>query len=288
MIAALEAKRQVITRYALTDTNRFWHFLEHLLPNNNFLICALDMAAWDLFAQMRRKPLYQLLGLNRSKLPLTDYTLGLDTAEKMVKKLKAHPAPIYKIKLKAADDIDLLHTLRAETAAPFRIDANEAFSFDEAKALLSEFKKLGVNMVEQPLARTEWEAMKELKALSPLPLFADESCVTEKDVDLCADSFHGINIKLTKCGGITPALRMITRARQLGLKVMMGSMNESTIGSAAIAHLMPLLDEVDVDGPLLLKEDIASGLSYNFGSVSVSEAPGLGVSFFGEKRAHQY
>lgn len=282
MIANLEAKRGVIERYALTDPQRFWHFLHHLLPGQNFLIAALDIAGWDLFAQLRRKPLYQLLGL-QWKAPLTDYTLGIDTAEVMVEKMKAHPWPIYKIKMHSADDIDLIRTLRANTDAAFRVDANESLSFDDAKKLLPELQTLGVNLVEQPLAKTAWEEMKELKALSPLPLFADESCVEEEDVQKCAGCFDGINIKLTKCGGITPALRMIENARKLDMKVMIGSMNESTIGSAAIAHLLPLLDEVDADGPLLLKEDVADGLQYNNGEIRISGAPGLGIRFRGEK-----
>jgi L-alanine-DL-glutamate epimerase-like enolase superfamily enzyme len=284
----LEEKRGMIERYALTDPMRFWHFLHHLLPGHNFLIAALDIAGWDLFAQLRRMPLYALLRLDRSKMPITDYTIGLDTAEKMVEKMKAHPWPVYKIKLSRPDDIDLVRALRANTDAPFRVDANEGWSFDDAKALLPELQQLGVTLVEQPLAKEAWDEMKELKALSPLPLFADEACREEQDVAKCADAFHGINIKLTKCGGITPATRMIGEARKLGLKLMMGSMNESTIGSAAIAHLMPLLDEVDADGPLLLKEDVAHGLQYRpDGYVMVQNVPGLGVRFAGNKFTKQ-
>jgi len=126
--------------------------------------------------------------------------------------------------------------------------------------------------------------MKELKNISQLPLYADESCITEKDVKQCADSFHGINIKLTKCGGITPALRMIQEAKKLGLKIMLGSMNESTIGSAAIAHLLSLADEADADGTLLLKEDVGAGLRIDNGVVHITDMPGLGVNFLGEKR----
>jgi L-alanine-DL-glutamate epimerase-like enolase superfamily enzyme len=119
--------------------------------------------------------------------------------------------------------------------------------------------------------------MKILFEKSPLPLFADESCVFEQDVKKCHNHFHGINIKLTKCSGITPARRMIKIARELDMKVMMGSMNESTIGSAAIAHFLPQLDFVDVDGPLLLNKDLASGVEYTEGKVSVSSRPGLGI-----------
>lgn len=280
----LEEKRSVIERYALTDPQRYWHFLHHLLPGQNFLIAALDIAGWDLFAQMRRVPVYHLLGLNRNKMPVTDYTIGLGSAEEMVHKMKEHPWPLYKIKMARADDIDLVKQLRQHTDAPFFVDANEGWQLEDAKRLLPELQKLGVRMVEQPLAKTAWEEMKELKAATPIPLFADEACVEETDVAKCAGAFDGINIKLTKCGGITPALRMIQEARKLGLKVMIGSMNECTIGSAAIAHLMPLLDEVDADGPLLLKEDVATGLVYNKdGYVSVQNLPGLGIRFAGQK-----
>jgi L-alanine-DL-glutamate epimerase-like enolase superfamily enzyme len=113
---------------------------------------------------------------------------------------------------------------------------------------------------------------------SILPLIADESCVFEQDVQKCHQHFHGINIKLTKCSGITPALRMINEARSLNMKVMMGSMNEGTIGSAAIANFLPQLDYVDVDGPLLLAEDNASGLDFDFGKVMLSGRPGLGIT----------
>lgn len=282
MASMLEEKRRDIERYALTDPQRFWHFLHHLMPGQNFLIAALDIAGWDLFAQLRRQPLYQLLRLPW-KAPLTDYTLGVDTAENMLAKMQAHPWPIYKIKMRSTDDVDLIRALRANSDARFRVDANEAFSFEDAKRILPDLQQLGVDMVEQPLAKTAWDEMKELKAISPLPLFADESCVEEIDVAKCADAFDGINIKLTKCGGITPALRMITEGRKLGMKVMLGSMNESTIGTAAMAHLLPLLDEVDADGPLLLKEDVADGLQYDNGIIRISNMPGLGVRFRGEK-----
>lgn len=275
----LESKRGVIERYALMDPERFWHFLHHLIPGQHFLTAALDIAGWDLFGKMRRQPLYKLLGLQWQEAPLTDYTIGIDTAEKMVEKLQAHPWPVYKIKLGSGHDIDLLRSLRAHTEAPFRVDVNEGWTFDEARKLLPELQQLGVELVEQPLPKGQNEAMQELKALSPLPLFADESCVTEQDVSTCAAGFHGINIKLTKCGGITPALRMIRQARQLGLRVMMGSMNESSIGTAAIAHLSPLLDFVDADGPLLLSRDLATGLSYKDARLQVSGEPGLGVRF---------
>lgn len=282
MIDVLEANKHQISRYALTEPERFWHFLHHQIPGQHFLMAALDIAAWDLVAQMRRVPLNKLLfGPNARKQVLTDYTIGLAGAEEMIRKMKAHPRSIYKIKLAKADDIDLLRELRAETEASFRVDANEGWQLEDAKKLLPDLQQLGVVLVEQPLPRTEYEAMKELKALSPIPLYADESCILEQDVSKCIDAFDGINIKLTKCGGITPALRMIQEARKNGLRVMMGSMCESSVGSAAIAHLATALNEVDADGPLLLKENVAEGLRYEGDHIYVSDAAGLGIRFVG-------
>jgi L-alanine-DL-glutamate epimerase-like enolase superfamily enzyme len=138
-------------------------------------------------------------------------------------------------------------------------------------------KELGVEFVEQPLAKDDWEGMAKLYAHSALPLIADESCVAEADVLKCPHHFHGINIKLTKCSGITPAKRMIDKARELGLQVMIGCMNESSIGTAAIAQLAPLVDYVDMDGPLLLTEDLASGVTFEAGKIIYREGRGLGI-----------
>jgi L-alanine-DL-glutamate epimerase-like enolase superfamily enzyme len=139
-------------------------------------------------------------------------------------------------------------------------------------------KELGVELVEQPLAKDNWDDMEKLFNVSALPLLADESCVGENDVQKCHGFFHGINIKLTKCSGPTPARRMIKKARQLEMKIMLGCMNESSIGTAAMVHLSPLVDFLDADGPLLLKEDLATGLLYDKGKISFAEKlPGLGI-----------
>jgi L-alanine-DL-glutamate epimerase-like enolase superfamily enzyme len=281
MIADLEEKKPFIQRFALTDPARYWHYLHHLLPDNPFLVCALDIAAWDLYGQLRQQPLHALWKLDAATGPLTDYTIGIDTIEKMIGKMVEKPWPIYKIKLGTADDLEIVTALRRHTDAILRVDANAGWSLAEALKKIPRLAELGVEFVEQPLAKDNIEGMKSLYRQSPLPLIADESCVREEDVEDCAGLFHGINIKLTKCSGITPARRMIEKARSLGLSVMVGSMNESTIGSAAIAHLLPSLDYVDMDGPLLLKEDLATGLTFSAGKVSVSRGSGLGVRFRG-------
>ena len=283
MIEDLESKKKFVEHFALTDPERYWHYLHHLFPNNSFLVCAIDMAGWDLFGKLKKQPLYQIWKLDRSKGPLTDYTIGIDTIEIMVNKIKEKPWPIYKIKLGSGEDIRIVKSLREHTNAIFRVDANAGWNIEEALKIIPVLKELGVEFIEQPLQKEDWEGMKILFNQSVLPLIADESCVGEADLEKCVSCFHGINIKLTKCGGITPARRMINIARQIGLKVMMGSMNESTVGSAAIAHFLPLLDYVDMDGPLLLAEDIATGIGFNYGRVQIPSGAGLGIEYTGTR-----
>lgn len=279
MTADLEAKKTALERFALTDPERFWHFLHHLFPKNPFLVCALDMAGWDLWGKITGKPLYALWKLDPQTGPVTDYTIGIDTPEVMIQKMKECPWPVYKVKVGFDGDIAMLQSLRKQTSAKIRVDANAAWTLDEAIQKLPFLKELDIELIEQPLAKDNWEGMQQLMKLSPIPLIADESCVGETDVKRCKDHFHGINIKLTKCSGITPARRMIKEARVLGLQVMLGCMNESSIGSAALAHLKPMADYLDADGPLLLEEDLAKNLVYNETGEIGFEAtlPGLGI-----------
>ena len=277
MAADLEAKKMFVEKFALTDPERYWHYLHHLFPQNPFLVCALDMAGWDIYGKLKRKQLHQLWGLDTSNTPLTDYTIGIADIEVMVQKMKATPWPIYKVKVGADNDLEMVAALRKETDAVLRVDANAGWTLEQALQNIPVLKTLGVEMVEQPLAKDDWEGMKVLYQQSELPLYADESCVSEHDVAKCAGHFHGINIKLTKCSGITPARRMIEAARKLNLKVMMGCMNESSVGTAAIAQFAPLLDMVDMDGPLLLSQDIARGVGFDRGKIIYNDLPGLGI-----------
>lgn len=276
MIADLEHKKALVEKFSFSDPERYWHYLHHLFPANTFLVCALDMAGWDIYGKMKRKQLHQLWNLDTASSPITDYTIGIDTIDKMVAKMKEKPWPIYKIKVGVEHDIEMVATLRKHTDAVFRVDANAGWTLQQALEKIPILKELGVELVEQPLAKDNWVDMKVLYEQSPLPLFADEACVAEHDVERCHGHFHGINIKLTKCSGITPARRMIAKARELDMKVMIGCMNESSIGTAAIAQLAPLLDHVDMDGPLLLAEDIATGVTFNNGKI-IYPATGAGL-----------
>ncbi|MUP46380.1 dipeptide epimerase [Gramella sp. BOM4] len=259
MKAEIEAIREDIENFDFQEPAEFHQFLKDR-GLSNFSICALDLAGHDLYGKLKGKPLYKIWGTSAEKYPITNFTIGLDSVEKMVEKMKEQPWPIYKIKLGTSNDLEIVEELRKHTDAIFRVDANCAWQPEQSVELSKKLKNLGVEFIEQPLHAENWEGMKTLKQGSVLPLIADESCIVEEDVPKCAGYFDAINIKLTKCGGLTPALRMIKKARDLGLKVMVGCMTESTVGISAIAQLLPQLDYVDMDGAMLLKGDIAEGV----------------------------
>ena len=192
--------------------------------------------------------------------------------------MKELPWPIYKIKLGTKNDIEIVTELRKHTNAIFRIDANCGWTADETIENSYQLKELDVEFLEQPLSADDIDGAKKVFKNSALPIIADESCIIESDVEKCVGLFHGINVKLSKCGGLTPGKRMLEKAKTLGLKTMVGCMTESTVGISAIAHLLPLLDYVDMDGSLLLKEDIATGISIKDGVIIYSNLNGTGVS----------
>lgn len=277
MLEALEFKRRAVEQFSLTDPERFWHYLHHLFPNHPFLVCALDMAGWDVWGKLKQMPLHRLWGLNAEAMPVTDYTIGIDQPEVMLEKMQALPWPVYKIKVGFDGDIELIETLRKHTAQPFRVDANEAWQPNEAEEKIRRLASLNVELVEQPISKNNRDAQAALFKNTALPLIADESCVSEKDIKVCATDFHGVNIKLTKCSGITPARRMIREAKAKNLKVMLGCMNESTIGTAALLHLAPQADWLDADGPLLLNVHSGVPLIPVNGLYEMPVKPGLGV-----------
>ncbi len=257
--AEIEAIRPDIEQFNFTEPTQFHAWLSKK-KLSSFALCALDLAAHDLYGKLKNKPLYELWGTSIDSYPLTNYTIGIDTIEKMVQKMKEKPWPIYKIKLGTREDVDIVRELRRFSTAVFRIDANGAWTASQTIAMAPTLRELGVEFIEQPLKADDWAGMEKVAHHSVLPIIADESCLVEADVDHCGLHFNGINIKLTKCGGLTPALRMIKRGKELGLKIMVGCMTESTVGISAIGQLLPQLDYVDMDGPLLITNDIARGI----------------------------
>lgn len=281
MAAALQQVRSLIETpgKSLSDPAQLWEECQPILANNPFALCALDQAAHDLWGKQLGQPVYRLWGLTTDRIPPSNYTIGIDSVEKMVEKLNEFPGwPVYKIKLGTPKDLQIVESLRKYTSARFRVDANCGWTAEETIRNSRELTKLNVEFIEQPLPADRWEEMRRLAKESELPIIADESCIVEEDVDRCAGHFHGINIKLVKCGGLTPARRMIARARELGLKVMVGCMTESSVGISAIAQLLPLLDYVDMDGAVLLARDIATGVKVERGICHFPNVNGNGVT----------
>ncbi len=260
MAASIKALEPLIAENIHKTPEELWEIINPHLKDNSFAQCALDIAMHDLHGKRNGLPLYKLWGLELKNLPLSNYTIGIDTLEVMVKKIKDFPWPLYKIKLGTEKDVEIIRELRKHTDAVFRVDANCAWTAEQTIEYAPILKEQGVEFLEQPLSAEDLEGMAKVFKQSVLPVIADESCIEESDVKKCADYFHGVNIKLTKCGGLTPARRMIAEARLLGMKVMIGCMTESTVGISAIGQLMPLLDYVDMDGGMLIKNDIADGV----------------------------
>ncbi|NQT14335.1 MAG: dipeptide epimerase [Planctomycetes bacterium] len=278
MSAALEAVRGRLESYQLDDPTELWRELEPQLGDQTFARCALDIAAHDLWGKLRGQPVWKLWGLKLDRIPVTDYTIGIDTIEVMRRKMEEFAGwPVYKIKLGTPEDIEIVRALREHTDAVFRVDANCAWGVEETIRNSAALAELGVEFIEQPMAPEDWDGMKEVFARSALPVIADESCQREPDVEACRGYFHGVNVKLVKCGGLTPARRMIASAKELGLKTMVGCMTETSVGISAIAQLLPMLDYVDMDGALLLARDVATGVTIDRGRVRFPEENGCGV-----------
>ena len=248
------------------------------VPSQASAEAAVDMALHDLAGQRMQVPLYELLGLDPADTPQTSFTIGLDTPEVVAAKVReAWSYPILKVKMGSDDDRAVLEAVRDVTDRPLRVDANEGWTPAGAVERLEWLAKLGVEMVEQPLPAGMIAETRELRRLSPLPFYADESVHRAADIPALAGAFDGINIKLMKCGGIAEALRMIAVARAHGMKVMLGCMIESSIAITAAAHISPLVDTADLDGNLLLDSDPYAGATVRAGRIVLPERPGLGV-----------
>jgi L-alanine-DL-glutamate epimerase-like enolase superfamily enzyme len=275
---AVESVRPLVAATDDLDPPRLWEAMAPRLAHDSFALCALDQAAHDLWGKQRGAPVYKLWGLSIDRIPASNFTIGIDEIDVMVAKLREMPDwPCYKIKLGTDHDLDIVRALRRHTEAPFRVDANCGWSAEQAIANSHELAELGVEFIEQPLPADDWAAARRVFEQSALPIIADESCVEEGDVERCRGAFHGVNIKLVKCGGLTPARRMINRAHELGMKAMVGCMTESTVGISAIAQLLPLLDYVDMDGAALLAKDIATGVVVDRGACRYPTKNGTGV-----------
>lgn len=282
MSEALESARDAIESAEWEEPGQLWSAVEPLLHDQPFALCALDGAAHDLWGKRLGKRVHELWGLSLDRVPQSNYTIGIDTIERMVAKLKECAGfPAYKVKLGTDHDLEIVAELRKHTDAVFRVDANTAWTAEQTIEYSFELKEMGVEFIEQPLHVSDHEQMIMVRDGSALPVIADESCVREPDVEKCAGHFHGVNVKLNKCGGLTPARRMLRRAEELGLKKMVGCMTETTVGISAIGQLLPMLDYVDMDGALLLNGDVAEGVRVDLGTAVFPETPGNGITWRG-------
>ena len=277
---------------------------------------AVDMALHDLWGQTRGLPLWRLLGLgdadaeggpgqrpadgaqptsrterpadatqptSRTRLPPTSFTISLDTPRRMARLAREARMPILKLKLggpgrREDDDEAAVAAVRAAVPeATIRVDANAGWNLEQATRLIPRLLRHGVELVEQPLAATDVDGLRELRDRVDAPIFGDESVRTAADIPTLSDALDGVVIKLMKCGGVLAAKKAIATARRHGLRIMMGCMVESSVGVTAAAQLAHLCDLTDLDGPLLLTKDPFSGLTYDGARITLSDLPGLGV-----------
>lgn len=252
--------------------------LDKIIRLNPAAKAAVDMALYDLVGKMLGVPLYKLLGLNAAHAAHTSFTLGIDSPTEMAKKaLKAIDYPILKVKVGTRHDLDNIKAIREVSQAVIRVDANTAWTAKEAIQAINALAPYTIEFVEQPVAPRDLAGLKLVRENVPLPIIADESCVTVEDIPRVAECVDGINIKLMKCGGLRHALKMIHVARAHNLRVMIGCMIESSLAITAAAHLTPLVDYADLDGHLLIDNDPYMGVDVLNGKLLLPEGPGLGV-----------
>ncbi len=287
MQRSLETVTGLLDQYVGQTPQAVWPAMHRLIGDDRFALSALDIAAHDLHARRHSVATWNQWGLHWRDVPPSSYTIGIDTVDRMVAKLQQRcDWPIFKIKLGTADDLEIVRELRRHTDAVFRVDANCGWTAAQTIEFSAVLAELGVEFIEQPLPTDASDQDKRSVFLhSALPIIADEDCQTRPDVARCAGHFHGVNVKVNKCGGLTPALQMLREARGLGLKTMVGCMVESVVGISAAAQLLPLLDYADLDGSTLLADQPATGVVVRRGSIQLPSRPGCGGELLRDRLA---
>lgn len=262
----------------LASLNESGGDLYEVLADHASVRAGLDIALWDLKGKILSQPCYELFGAEPSNTPVTSFTIGFDKPDVIDKKVDAARSyRILKIKVGLPGDMEILDRVIARSGKKVRVDANEGWDLEMAIEKTRELFDRGVEFCEQPIAHEDEDGLRQLKLLSPLEIILDESIINPGDVEAKSDQGHGVNIKLMKCGGISPALDLIAEARRCDLKVMLGCMVETSIAVTAAAQLSPLADYADLDGNLLLAEDPFEGVKVVEGKLVLPEKPGLGV-----------
>jgi len=254
-------------------------YVDSAMPGNTAAKAAVDIALHDLAGKLMKQPWYKIWGFDPADTPNTSFTIGIDTPEVVRQKVaEAAPYKILKVKLGQTTDRQMIETIRSVTGCPLCVDVNQGWT-DRVKALEMIFwlKENGVVFVEQPMPKTAIDDMAWLTQNSPLPTIADESLQRLPDVIKANGVYNGINIKLMKCTGMREAHQMLTLARSLGMKVMIGCMTETSCAISAAAQLAPKADWADLDGNLLITNDPYSGMQIVDGKVTLVDRPGIGI-----------
>jgi L-alanine-DL-glutamate epimerase-like enolase superfamily enzyme len=274
-----EAAPWICENVADTPLEKIDGYLTRQFPSAPSARSGLVMAVADWKAKSLGVPLWQMLNIDRPPVRPTSFTIGIDTADTLRLKIKeADGFSVLKIKMGRGDmDYEILETIRNATEKPLRIDVNEGWTFDEAVQKIKWLESLNVQMIEQPLPKEEAARMPEIRRQSAIPLFGDENIRSIDDIGRWDKHFDGVNIKLDKCGGLVQAVRMLNDARARGLQTMLGCMVQTSVGIAAAAHLGALTDFIDLDGHLLIKNDLFTGIRVEKGLLAVTEKAGLGV-----------
>ena len=253
-------------------------FLNQLPQGSQAAKASLDIALHDWIGKKLGQPVYRLLGLEPQNIPETSFTIAMDTPELMAERARESKWPVIKIKLGSSDDEAIVSAIRNATDARLRVDANAGWSRDAAIKIIPRLAEYNLEFIEQPLPVGDIEGLKWLRSKNlGIPIFADESVKSSHDVARHVGAVDGVVIKLMKTGGIREALRAIHTARALDMQIMIGCMVESSLGVSAAAHIAPLCDYADLDGPLLIRNDPFSGIHYDEAKIIISEEPGLGV-----------
>ena len=284
VLAALPALERIVARSrsvgSLADIDVLEEWMRTDLPGNGSARAGVSAAAHDLLGKREGKPLWELFELDPMLAPPSSFTIAIaDQEHVLVRRIEeALRYPILKIKLGTDRDIETIRAVRR--AAPrkiLRADANAAWSVKKTLEMLPVLVDAGFELLEQPLPADDLDGLRDVTQQSPIPIIADESCRTTSDLPRLDGVVHGINIKLSKCGGLAEARRMALDATRRGLEVMLGCMIESSLGITAAAHLAPLADYADLDGAALLEDDPFVGATIEDGMIRLPATPGLGV-----------
>ena len=262
----------------ITDLDLILSDIENLLAGNTAAKASIDIALHDLAGKIKGLPVYKLFGIDKMKV-FTSFTIGIDTPEVILQKLKeADIFRFIKVKLGSSFDREIISTIRTMTDKPIFADANQGWNDrEETLDLIHWLHGKNVVLIEQPFTKTNLDDTVWLTENSPIPIIADEAVQRLSDIDRLSDVYSGINIKLMKCTGISEAFKMIVRARELGLKVMLGCMTETSCAISAATQLSALADWVDLDGNILIKNDLFAGVNRPDGSIYPNDLLGLGI-----------